>query len=145
MRSAGLKLVGETQAALVRADTGRLHEIIGNLLSNSARYCREGDVVTVTVCEREGRAILRVEDTGPGIPTEELPHVFERFWRGSAGSGTVGTGLGLAIVQALVAAQGGTVGVESRLGTGTAFQIEFPMAGAVDRPDAATSGATADS
>jgi two-component system sensor histidine kinase BaeS len=127
MRSAGLTVVGETQTALVRAETNRLHEIVGNLLANSAKYCRAGDQVTVVVYQRENRAVLRVADTGPGIPAEELPHVFDRFWRGAGGSGTAGSGLGLAIVKALVAAQAGSVDVESRIGAGTTFRVEFPL------------------
>ena len=69
-----------------------------------------------------------MSDTGPGIPADELPHVFERFWRGSRESGTAGSGLGLAIVRALVTAYDGNVTVASTPGAGAVFSIDLPVA-----------------
>ena len=128
MHCAGLELVGDLHSTLVRADEDRLHEIIGNLLANAAQYCRAGDHVAVTVRQQDDRAMLQVSDTGPGIPADELPHVFERFWRGSRESGTAGSGLGLAIVRALVTAYDGNVTVASTPGAGAVFSIDLPVA-----------------
>jgi two-component system sensor histidine kinase BaeS len=130
LRAAGLTVtVVAGGPVLVLGDADRLRQVLTNLLSNAARYCRPGDEVAVTVVERDGLARLSVRDTGPGIPADELPHVFERFWRGGSGARTQGSGLGLAVVRELVNAHRGQVHVESDGATGTTFRVDLPLAG----------------
>jgi two-component system sensor histidine kinase BaeS len=111
----------------VQGDPERLHQVVGNLLENCVRHCRPGDAVTVRVDGSDGsRASLSVSDSGPGIPPEDLPHVFDRFWRGSHQSGRPGSGLGLAVVRSLVEAQGGTVTARSDGHSGSTFTVDLP-------------------
>lgn len=129
LRACGLVASADVVApVLVQADPDRLRQVLDNLLSNAARYCRPGDAVTVRVHTAEDRAVLEVADTGPGIPAEELPHVFERWWRGSAADRVAGSGIGLAVVHELVAAHGGVVAAESDGGSGTTLRVELPLA-----------------
>jgi signal transduction histidine kinase len=88
-------------------------------------------LVTVRSDERQGEAVLRVTDTGSGITAEDLPHVFERFYRGDKSrqreSYTSGNGLGLSICRSIVAAHGGSIDVESSPGKGATFVVRLPM------------------
>ncbi|MFI6467975.1 ATP-binding protein [Streptomyces sp. NPDC050538] len=111
---------------LVRADADRLHQALGNLLSNAARHCRPGDTVTVTTSATPFEALVEVADTGPGIPADELPHVFDRLWRGARARSAGGSGIGLAVVKELVTAHGGTVTADSGPGGGTRMTIRLP-------------------
>jgi two-component system sensor histidine kinase BaeS len=111
----------------VDGDGQRLHQVLGNLLENCVRHCRAGDAVTVRVCPGEGgTATLEVSDTGPGIAPDDLPHVFDRFWRGPRQEGRPGSGLGLAVVRSLVEAQHGAVRVDSDGRTGTTVTVTLP-------------------
>jgi two-component system sensor histidine kinase BaeS len=131
LRTAGLCIRTDlgTRPATVRADPVRLHQAIGNLLSNAARYCRPGDTVTVAVGVEGDSAVVTVSDTGPGIPPDDLPLVFDRLWRGRSSQGVTGSGIGLAVVRELVTAHGGTVRASSPPSGGTAFTISLPWAG----------------
>ncbi len=114
------------------ADPGRLLQVLTNLITNAAQH--GGDDVTITLVARgdHGRAMITVSDTGPGIPPQELPHVFERFYRGSRARRTPGgVGLGLAIAASLVEAMGGKITVNSTPGSGTTFALTMPLAPAV--------------
>jgi two-component system, OmpR family, sensor kinase len=113
---------------LVRGDEHRLHQVLANLLSNAARHTPAGTGVTVAVSVGHGIATITVTDTGPGIPAELQPTVFERFIRGdvSRSRAAGSSGLGLAIVQAVTAAHGGQVDVVSRPGE-TRFTIMLPV------------------
>ncbi len=113
---------------LVGADADRLHQVVGNLLANTVLYCKPGDRVTVRVHATQDEGILEVLDTGPGFAADELPHVFDRSWRGHSAEGTSGSGLGLPIVRALVVAQGGDVVVESEEGHGACIAVRLPLA-----------------
>ncbi len=113
---------------LVDADPDRLHQAVGNLLVNAARYCRSGDAVRVSVTSDFRAAVISVADTGPGIPPDDISHVFDRLWRGSADTDVAGSGIGLAVVRELVTAHGGTVTVDSDGRTGTTFSIRLPLA-----------------
>ncbi|MFE5870293.1 sensor histidine kinase [Streptomyces roseifaciens] len=123
----------------VRGDAARLHQVLVNLLANARTHTSPGTTVTARVrvasggpprgSSGGGLVEVEVEDDGPGIPAELLPHVFERFARGDASrtrTGAGGSGLGLAIVRAVVAAHGGRVGVASVPGR-TVFTVELPV------------------
>ncbi|MGW4064198.1 sensor histidine kinase [Amycolatopsis sp. NPDC004747] len=126
LRAAGIDVHTDLAGPLpVRVDPDRLHQAIGNLLGNTARYARPGDSVTVRAYADGKSAVLEVADTGPGIPPDELPHVFDRRWRGT-GTSVPGAGLGLAVVHELVTAHSGTVTARSTPGEGTTFTIRLP-------------------
>jgi two-component system sensor histidine kinase BaeS len=128
LRAAGL-VVGSRldRSVLVRADSDRLHQAVGNLLANSARYCRPGDEVAVVVRAEDGQAVLEVVDSGPGIAADELPHIFDRLWRGRAARQVAGSGIGLAVAREIVVAHGGTIEAASPEGAGTVVTIRLPL------------------
>jgi signal transduction histidine kinase len=109
------------------ADPDRLGAALGNLLDNALTYTPACGQVTLRAEEASGQVRLSVRDTGPGIPAEYLPHVFERFFRVPGQSARQGTGLGLAIVRETVAAMHGAVAVESPPGGGAAFHLLLPV------------------
>jgi two-component system sensor histidine kinase BaeS len=128
LRAAGLAVGSRLDGpVLVRADSDRLHQAVGNLLANAARYCRPGDEVTVVVRSEADQAVLDVVDSGPGIPADELPHVFDRLWRGSAAKQVAGSGIGLAVAREIVVAHGGTIEAVSPEGAGTTITIRLPL------------------
>jgi two-component system sensor histidine kinase BaeS len=128
MRAADLTVVADAAGPVpVDGDPDRLRQVVDNLLSNSGRYCRPGDTVTVTVRALDRAAVLEVCDTGPGIAPEDLPHVFDRLWRGQEADRVGGSGIGLAVVQGLVTAHGGTVAAESDGRSGTTLRVELPL------------------
>lgn len=109
----------------VLADAQRMQQVLSNLVSNALRYTPSGGEIRLVGKASGSRVILRVEDTGTGIPPDDLPHIFDRFYRGdrSRSRRAGGSGLGLAIVKQLVEAHGGTIEVESEIGRGAAFII----------------------
>jgi two-component system sensor histidine kinase BaeS len=109
----------------VHADADRLRQVVGNLVGNALRATPPGGTVTLAAGRHDGAAVLRVTDTGTGIPADQLPHLFDRFWRADAARGrtTGGSGLGLSITRQIVADHGGTVEVESTVGVGTTFTV----------------------
>ncbi len=117
---------------LVMAHSGRLHQILINLLDNALKFTPPGGRILITATTSEDEAVCTVSDTGPGIPTPEIPHIFERFYRGDRSRARIhdgGAGLGLAIVKALVDAHGGRVWVKSPPGEGAyvTFTLPRPM------------------
>jgi signal transduction histidine kinase len=109
----------------VIADRDRVLQVLGNLLANAVKFTPAGGRVEVGA-SREGEEVRWwVEDSGPGIPPEHLPHLFDRFWQARR-SHRRGLGLGLAIVKGLVEAHGGRVWVESEPGRGSRFQFTLP-------------------
>lgn len=110
------------------ADPVRMRQALGNLVSNAVRHTPRGGTVTLSARREEGDVVLDVTDTGGGIAPEDLPSVFDRFWRAekSRSRRTGGSGLGLSIVRQLVAAHGGTVTVTSEVGTGSVFTLRLP-------------------
>jgi two-component system sensor histidine kinase BaeS len=129
LRAAGLAVATDLPGPVpVRVDADRIHQAVVNLLANAARYCRPGDRVSVCVSAVDDAGVVEVADTGPGIAPEDLPHVFQRLWRGSGSGAVTGSGIGLAVVRELVGAHGGTVAVDSAPGAGARFTIRLPLA-----------------
>ncbi|MDX2230161.1 MAG: HAMP domain-containing sensor histidine kinase [Leptolyngbyaceae cyanobacterium bins.349] len=127
--SPALKLECPGDLPLVLADPERVEQVVMNLLGNALRYTEVG---TITVqAHSAGRKVwIAVIDTGQGISEEDLPHVFERFWRAdrSRDRSSGGTGVGLAISRRLVELQGGAIEVESEIGRGSTFRFSLPIA-----------------
>jgi two-component system, OmpR family, sensor kinase len=121
-----LELVTAESGPKVEGDAGRLAQVLRNLLSNALRHTPRGGSVAVSVDRAGGWARIRVADTGSGIAPEDLPHVFDRFYRGDRSVGR-GAGLGLAIARQLVAAHGGRIEVASPPSAGTTFTITLPL------------------
>jgi two-component system OmpR family sensor kinase/two-component system sensor histidine kinase BaeS len=111
----------------VQADPERMQQVLSNLLTNALRHTPAGGTVTVEIAAQQTDVVLAVCDTGSGIAPEDLPHVFERYWHAAPGNGH-SSGLGLAIARQLVLAQGGQIGVESKLGRGSRFWVRLPLA-----------------
>ena len=134
VEAAGIAVdLGVEPEGIVVGDPDRLHQVVGNLLANTVRYCRAGDSVQVAVRVTDTEVVLSVADTGPGIDPSDLPRVFDRLWRGSADRDGAGTGIGLAVVRELVTAHGGLAEVDSDGRSGTTFTIRLPRAGSADR------------
>ena len=117
-----------TDQALISVDPQRTKQIVANLVSNALRYTPEGGSVLLTVERNAGEVLLSVSDDGPGVPPEDLPKIFMRFWRAekSRSRASGGAGLGLAIAQQLVEAQGGKIHAENRPTGGLKITIQFP-------------------
>jgi signal transduction histidine kinase len=109
----------------VWADPARIGQILANLLSNALKYTPKGGLVRLEVTSEQPWAVIRVCDTGPGIPADELPRVFDRFFRGRAAR-PAGTGIGLTVVAELAAALGGSAQAASEPGQGATFTIRLP-------------------
>jgi signal transduction histidine kinase len=111
----------------VQADADRIHQVLVNLLDNAIKFTPPGGRVVVSVDDHR----VTVTDTGPGIPADEMPHIFERFYRGDrsrARQGTDGSGLGLAIAKAIVEAHGGQIWATSESGEGATFRFTLSLA-----------------
>lgn len=128
--AAGIKLSVDVLPGLqVYGDADRLEQVLGNLVVNALRHTASGGQISITAGPVEGDVRLTVSDNGEGIATEELPFIFDRFWRGDRSRQHTeggGHGLGLAIARQLVRAHGGQIEVESKLGEGTRFEITLP-------------------
>ena len=108
-------------------DEKLLRQILSNLLSNAIKYSPQGGTVQLNASSADEWTIFQIKDTGIGIPTEGIPHLFEAFYRGSNVKAIAGTGLGLAIVKKCVDLHGGIVNVQSQIGVGTTFTVKFPL------------------
>jgi signal transduction histidine kinase len=109
----------------VACDRGRIVQVLGNLLGNAIKFTPTGGGITVRLETRGHEILLAVEDSGPGIPRKQFPHLFERFWQDQK-TAHKGTGLGLAISKGIVEAHGGRIWVESEVGQGTTFFFTLP-------------------
>lgn len=110
---------------IVNVDPGRIRQAVANLVDNALKYTSEGGKVTVTVGSEGDDAVIRVRDTGCGVPEAELPHIWDRLFRGDSSRSTRGLGLGLSLVKATAEAHGGYVEVESQTGEGSVFSIRL--------------------
>ncbi|MGH2651146.1 MAG: ATP-binding protein, partial [Actinomycetota bacterium] len=130
-RESGLTLsIGLGPVPPVRGSARDLSLLVRNLVDNAIRYTKPGGRVDVTLSNEGKEIVLSVADTGVGIPTRELPRIFERFYRVDRARSreTGGTGLGLSIVKHVIENHGGTVNVTSELGRGTRFEVRLPAA-----------------
>jgi signal transduction histidine kinase len=132
-----LRLGGEDQVT-VMGDRDLLKQLILNLVDNGLKYTPPGGEVTLSLYAEDFWARIVVEDTGPGIPPEDLPHIFDRYYRGagSGGRGGSGAGIGLAIAEWVARAHGGRIEVDSEVGKGSTFTVHLPL----DSGPAASSG-----
>ena len=113
----------------LKADREMAAMIVKNLAGNAIKFSRRGGEVTLSLRAEDGWLALQVIDHGIGIPSEAIPHLFQKFYRApvAAEAGIEGTGLGLVLVKQAVEAHGGTIGVESQLGVGTTFTVRLPL------------------
>jgi signal transduction histidine kinase len=112
---------------LIQADYERLAQVLDNLISNALRHTPTQGQVTLSASLDGERVQLRIQDTGSGISPEDLPHIFDRFYRGDKSRQSNGeSGLGLAIARSLVEAHGGTISAESHPGQGSIFTVSLP-------------------
>lgn len=130
---AGIAVEADTDApnTLVVVDRDRITQVLVGFVDNAVKHSKPGDVVRVSVVAGGEAVRFAVSDTGPGIPPDVLPHVFDRFYtqRNSAEGVRRGSGLGLAIAQEIVEAHGSSIDVDSRVGEGSAFSFELPVSG----------------
>jgi two-component system, OmpR family, sensor histidine kinase BaeS len=126
--AAEVALNRELAPAPVLADQRWMHQVVTNLLGNALKFTPPGGTVTISTGPDERHAVLEVADTGVGVPAAELPHIFERFWRGQAAAQTSGSGIGLAVAAELVSAHGGTLTAASGPGAGTRLTLTLPRA-----------------
>jgi signal transduction histidine kinase len=114
--------------APVLADERWMHQVVTNLLGNALKFTPAGGTVTIRTRQDGPSAVLEVADTGVGIPPDELPRIFDRFWRGQSAAQTSGSGIGLAIAAELTLAHGGTLTAASEPGAGTRLTLTLPSA-----------------
>jgi len=115
----------------VKASAPQIRQVIDNLLDNALKYSSPGDVITISCRAANGQVAVSVTDTGQGIPKDDLPHVFERFYRAdkarSRSGGPTGSGLGLSIVRSVIEAHSGEISIDSREGKGTSVRFKLPV------------------
>ena len=128
-----------TPGIFVRGDSNWLERVILNLLDNAIKFTGENGTVRLHLASEDGHAVLRVEDTGVGIPAQALPHVFERFFRAepSRSKHVEGVGLGLALAKWIVEQHHGEIRAESKTDHGSAFTVRLPQTEAVPTPKSA--------
>jgi signal transduction histidine kinase len=139
-----LHLEIEAELPRIEADRDRIRQVLVNLLTNANEYCPERAGIRVKARRADAEVEIDVIDDGPGMPEQQLEHIFERFSRGDAGETqrVGGTGLGLAISKSLIELHGGTIEAESTPGGGSTFRVRLPAGGATER-DVPRAGAEA--
>lgn len=130
-RGVNLSLSAEPPSVCVRGDALKLEQVVENLVVNAIKYSHSGASAQVTIRQAGDRALVMVSDTGPGIPAEDAPHVFEKFYRAQTpeGQAVPGTGLGLSIVKLIAEAHEGEVTLRTALGAGSTFTVSLPVDG----------------
>jgi two-component system NtrC family sensor kinase len=111
----------------IRANPVRLRQVFDNVVGNAIKYSNDAGEVLISVRGEGEQVILQVKDNGPGIPLQDQPHIFDKFYRGRNISKHEGSGLGLAIVKSIIDAHGGRIWVESTPGQGSSFFIVLPV------------------
>ena len=125
----GVKIISEITPWEITGDAERLAQVVTNLLTNAIQYNQPGGEVRVSMASPNGLAVLEIADTGQGMAPEDLPRVFERFYRADQSrTGAGNAGLGLSICKAIVEAHGGTIEVASVINDGTTFTVRLPLA-----------------
>jgi two-component system sensor histidine kinase BaeS len=127
-RGVSLAFEVPTSPLMLRVDRERIVQLLSNLIGNALKFTPRGGEVVVTAVDDGADAVIQVADSGPGIPQDELPHVFERFFRGTnvGEARASGSGLGLAIARGIVEMHGGAIGVASAPGEGAVFTVRLP-------------------
>ena len=123
-----LKMELPDELPLVNVDADRILQAMGNLIGNAAKFTPAGGTIVVGAALAETRIHLFVADSGPGVPADDIPHVFDRYWTARRHARARGTGVGLAIVRGIVDAHGGHVWVEANAGGGARFILALPIA-----------------
>jgi signal transduction histidine kinase len=121
--------VGPDIPVAVSWDPDQMNEVLGNLLANAFKFTPRGGRVALSADSVNGSIEMRVQDTGAGIPAEQLPRIFDKFYQADTqgAAKSLGSGLGLAIAKQIVEAHGGTIACESTVGVGTTFTIALPL------------------
>ena len=121
------ELIGEK--LIIEADQDRVFQVITNLLSNAIKYTNEEDKIIIKLYRKAEYLVCEIIDTGIGIPHEEIPYIFERFYRAdkSRNRKTGGAGIGLAIAKSIVEAHDGSIEINSQLGKGSSFKVTLPL------------------
>jgi signal transduction histidine kinase len=123
-----VRVVRDDNLPDIIGDAERLHQVLLNLLGNAVKYTDAGDTVTIQAEVNDDALLIRVADTGPGIPKDQLPRLFQKFKRLPSHEGkTSGTGLGLVVARQIVEAHQGTIWVESQVGQGSCFFVRLPI------------------
>jgi signal transduction histidine kinase len=123
-----LEYVGPVRSLSARADPDRMRQVIGNLIDNALKFTPRGGRVILSAAEYRGHITISVDDTGLGIPPEDIPHIFDRFFKADRSrSGRRGAGLGLAIARHLMTAQGGEIRAENRVEGGARFVVTLTV------------------
>lgn len=125
-RQVRLTVHAEPGLPMLLADEGRVMQVLANLVGNATKFTEPGGSVEVSAVSGRGEVVFAVQDTGPGIPGEQLPLVFQRFWHNRRNARKRGSGLGLAIAKGIVEAHGGRIWAESVLGEGARFSFTIP-------------------
>jgi two-component system sensor histidine kinase/response regulator len=116
----------DPQLPQITGDAGSLSEVFVNIIGNAIKYSPDGSKVHVKTGQQGNAILVSVKDSGVGISPEDLPHIFEGFYRGQSGQVTAGHGIGLAVSRQIVDAHGGNITVDSELGKGTTFVVGLP-------------------
>jgi signal transduction histidine kinase len=125
----GVRIVSSLEPASVIGDAVRLRQLVANLVDNAVKYTDASGLVEIRTRVTEGYAEIEVRDSGVGIPAEDLPHIYERLYRGDRSRSQPGLGLGLSFVKAISEAHGGAVSVASAPDHGSTFTVRLPVAG----------------
>ena len=125
-KSITLTVEGAADLPPVRGDPARVLQVVSNLVGNAVKFTPPGGVITLSAARAEGGVQCAIADTGSGIPPEELPRIFGKFWQSKRGDDR-GVGLGLAIARGIVEAHGGSIGVRSEVGRGSVFSFSLPV------------------
>jgi signal transduction histidine kinase len=121
-----LEINPDSGSLTIFGDAGRLDQVLSNLVANALGHTQPGGVIKLRAWADQKSVFIQVADDGHGIAAEDLPFIFDRFWRGESSRGS-SSGLGLAIAQQLIQAHGGQISVESQLNEGTTFTLDLPQ------------------